>query len=154
MIEAVKMDIAHKDLGVGHPGRDLSMKDWDSLAIMDDLPDTLLIYHSNKVFVPKEQRKKMVDLLHMAHGKTESMVEKAKMRFFWPHMRKDIEKAAKACAACAICGPKQEYEPPVVDNEYILGMRPMDEIAVDYGTFGGKNFLIIADRGSSYAFCE
>ena len=82
------------------------------------------------------------------------MVEKARMRFFWPNMRKDILKVANACEACAICGPKQVFEPPVVDAEYIAGLRPMDKIAVDYGTFGGKNFLIIADRASSYAFCE
>ena len=30
----------------------------------------------------------------------------------------------------------------------------MDEIAVDYGVFGGKNFLVMADRASSYAICE
>jgi len=154
MIEAVKMDIAYDDLEEGHPGRELIMKDWHSLAIMDDLPDTLLIYHSNKVFIPKEERKNMLDILHTSHGKTASMIEKAKMRFFWPHMRKDIERTAKSCTACAICGPKQMFEPPVINAEQILGMLPMDEIAADYGVFGGKNFLIVADRASSYAFCQ
>ena len=33
-------------------------------------------------------------------------------------------------------------------------MRPMQEIAVDYAEYSGKNFLIMADRFSSCAFCE
>ena len=121
---------------------------------MDDLPNTLLIYDSNKVFIPKGKRNKMLELLHISHGKSESMIEKARDRFFWPHMREQIKDVAKNCEACAICGNKQVFEPPVIDAEHILGLRPMDEIAVDYGAFGGKNFLVLVDRASSYAICE
>ena len=154
MIEAVKMDVSYKELDVGHPGREVGKLDWDKLAIMDDLPNTLMIYNSNKVFIPKGKRNKMLELLHISHGKTESMISKARDRFFGPHMRKSIKDIANTCEACAICGNKQVFEPPVIDAEHIAGLRPMYEIAVDYGAFGGKNFLVLVDRASSYAICE
>ena len=121
---------------------------------MDELPNTLLIYNSNKVVIPKEERRRMMKVLHMSHGKAESTINKARDRFYWPHMRKDIENMLSTCEACAIHGNKQVFEPPIVDAEYIAGLRPMDEIAVDYGVYGGKNFLIMVDRASSNAVCE
>ena len=128
-----------------HPGKEFGKLDWDKLAIMDELPNTLLIYDSNKVVIPKEERRRMMKILHVTHCKAESMINKARDRFYWPHMRKDIENMLSTCEACAIHDKKQVFEPPVVDAEYIAGLRPMDKIAVDYGVYGGKNFLILAD---------
>ena len=119
MIEAVKMDVSYKDLDKEHPGKELGKLDWDQLAIMDELPNTLLIYDSNKVVIPKEERRKMMKILHVSHGKAESMINKARDRFYWPHMRKDIENMLSTCEACAIHGRKQVFEPPIIDAEYI-----------------------------------
>ena len=68
----------------------------------------------------------MMKVLHISHGKADSTIDKARLRFHWP----------------------------VIDAEHIAGLRPMDEVAVDYGVYGGKNYLIMLDRASSYAICE
>ena len=148
------MDVSYKDLDKEYPGKELGKHDWDKLAIMDELPNTLLIHDMNKVVIPKEERRRMMKILHVSHGKAESMINKARDRFYWPHMRKDIENILSTCEACAIHDRKQVFEPPIIDAEYIAGLCPMDEIAVDYGVFRGKNFLIMADRASSYVVCE
>ena len=45
-------------------------------------------------------------------------------------------------------------EPPVVNADHVALLKPMQEIAVDYAEYAGKNFLIMVDRFSSCAFCE
>ena len=60
----------------------------------------------------------------------------------------------ETCATCANRAPSKEMEPPVVNPDRVAIMRPMQEIAVDYAEYSGKNFLIMADRFSSCAFCE
>ena len=53
IIEAIKIRKEFKALPKDHPGREYHIV-WDHLAIIDDKPNPLLVYDSNKVVVPKK----------------------------------------------------------------------------------------------------
>ena len=119
IIDSIKVDTKYEELGKldnDHPSKDFGKLDCDKL---DDLPNTLIIYDSNKVVVPREERHRIMKLLHISHGKAESTISKARLRFYWPHMRKDITNMVATCKACAIHDKKQEFEPPVIDAKHI-----------------------------------
>ena len=61
IINAIKMDIKFEDLHKDHPGK-MFQKVWDNLAILDEKENTLLIYDSNKVVVPKAMRHSILKL--------------------------------------------------------------------------------------------
>ena len=45
-------------------------------------------------------------------------------------------------------------EPPLINAERIALLKPMEEVAVDYAVHAGKNFLVMVDRATSFAFVE
>ena len=46
IIGAIKMDTTYEELDRDHPGKDFGKLAWDKLAILDDQPNTLIIYDS------------------------------------------------------------------------------------------------------------
>ena len=134
--------------------RDSSRDDWSKLALLDHDEDTLLVYNCNRLVVPRSDRRRVLELLHIAHPQAETAVNTARDRYFWPHMRQDVLNMIKTCPTCANRAPSKQTEPPVVNADHVALMRPMQEITVDYAEYAGKNFLIMVDRFSSCAFCE
>ena len=92
--------------------------------------------------------------LYVSHGKSEATVNKARLRFHWPHMKVDITNLLAMCTPCAIHGKSHEFEPPMVNEGRLASLKHMDEVSVNYGIHGGKNYLIMVDRASGYVFCK
>ena len=81
IINAIKRDMVYKNLTKDHPGKHFGKLAWDQLAILDEEPNTLVIFVSNKVVIPKSERSAIMKTLHVSHGKAESTIVKAILRF-------------------------------------------------------------------------
>ena len=114
VIQAIREDMRYKPLkekeNNGHPGREYSA---------DDEPDTLLVYNSNRLVVPRPNRKRVLQLLHTAHPLSNTAIANARDRYFWPHLRQDVINMAETCATCANRAPSKEMEPAVVNPDRV-----------------------------------
>ena len=62
-----------------------------------------LTFVNDKIIVPTELRKKLLDTLHFEHARNTKMTAEAKI-FWWPSIDKDIEHKVKNCIACLASG--------------------------------------------------
>ena len=62
-----------------------------------------LTFLNDKIVVPTELRKKLLDTLHFGHAEITKMTAEAKI-FWWPNINKDIEEKNKNCIACLSSG--------------------------------------------------
>ena len=84
-----------------HPGQEFSKDEWARLSILEDQDDTLLIFDSNRILIPRSERRRILEELHTSHPQAETAVNMAKARYFWPHMRRDV------LNMCHMCGERK-----------------------------------------------
>ena len=65
-----------------HPGFELSSV-WSQLSVNEF---GLIILDGNRLFVPKGQRKTLLQFIHAAHCRTDKTKRRATELFFWPQM--------------------------------------------------------------------
>ena len=70
-----------------------------------------LHFLNDRIIVPTELRKKLLDTLHFGHKGTTKMTAEAKI-FWWPNINKDIEDKVKSCIACMSSGKNLKYQLP------------------------------------------
>ena len=70
-----------------------------------------LTFVNDKIIVPTELRKKLLDTLHFGHSGTTKMTVEGKI-FWWPNINKDIEDKVKSCVACLSSGKNLKYQIP------------------------------------------
>ena len=58
-----------------------------------------LMFNDDRIIVPADLRKKLLQTLHFGHAGNMKMTAEAKI-FWCPPIAKDIEKRAKQCVAC------------------------------------------------------
>ena len=106
-----------------------------------------LIFVENRIFVPHDMRKEILDLLHESHLGIEKSRNQAKEVLFWPGMSRDIESSVKDCPKCVEFSRNQQKEKmtphPVPD-------RPWQKVGVDLFLYGGNDYLCVVDYFSKY----
>ena len=70
-----------------------------------------LTFNDDRIVVPAELRKKLLDTLHFGRAGTTKMSAEAKI-FWWPNMQKEIEDKTKNCVACMSSGKNLKYQLP------------------------------------------
>ena len=70
-----------------------------------------LTFNDDRIVVPTELRKKLLDTLHFGHAGATKMTAEAKI-FWWPNMQKEIEDKTKNCVACMSSGKNLKYQLP------------------------------------------
>ena len=70
-----------------------------------------LHFLNDRIIVPTELRKTLLDTLHFGHAGTTTMTAEAKI-FWWPNINKDIEDKVKSCIACMSSGKNLKYQLP------------------------------------------
>lgn len=84
----------------------------------------------------------MLSRLHEAHQGVTRSQQRAQLTMFWPGMTVDIENYVRGCKHCQDRLPQHAPE-PLIQKERPL--RPYQEIAADFATYGGRQFLIVVD---------
>ena len=116
-----------------------------------------LYFLNDRIIVPTELRKKLLDTLHFGHAGTTKMTAEAKI-FWWPNINKDIEDKVKFCIACMSSGKNLKYQLPKNESGKLKSLTaPGQEIQIDFTgklhnkKLNGENQLLIAvDRFSKW----
>jgi hypothetical protein len=89
------------------------------------------------------------------HTNLDDALRKARLRFFWPFMARDIEHRVKRCLKCMKRGARLEKAP----MNTIITTYPLELLSIDYVTIEVKNqkqnVLVIMDHFTKFAsaFC-
>ena len=116
-----------------------------------------LHFLNDRIIVPTELRKKLLDTLHFGHAGTTKMTAEGKI-FWWPNINKDIEDKVKSCIACMSSGKNLKYQLPKNGSGNLKTLtEPGQEIQIDFTgklhnkKLNGENQLLIAvDRFSKW----
>ena len=75
-----------------------------------------LTFINDKINVPTELRKKLLNTLHFGHAGTTKMTAEAKI-FWWPNITEDIEEKVKNCVACLSSAERKPKFPIYVSRD-------------------------------------
>jgi hypothetical protein len=128
-VEALQSDVTLADLDPAHPAREYQNV-WDQLGLLDEEENTLMVMQGSRIIVPQGQWRRLLKLLHTPHCRTDKTIRTAKFAYYWLRMNTDIQNTCNSCASCATY------------------------VNLDYGVFGGKNYLIICDKLSGFIICR
>ena len=112
-----------------------------------------------QLLVPKAKQREVFQHLHehntAGHMGGRRTLERAKLAFFWPRMRENIEAMCRACSRCAARKPAQRTNRAPL-QQYLVG-EPLERIAIDIlgplpKTRRGNRFVVvIADYFTKWA---
>ena len=134
-----------KSLPQYHPGRELNSV-WSQLSV-NELG--LIILDNNRIFVPKKQRKELLELIHTAHCGTDKTKRRAKELYFWRGMASDVHLLVHKCEICRPFLPSQGRE-PLIPGTTATG--PMTDVGTDLFQIGHNHYLVMVDRYSNFPF--
>ena len=136
-----------KSLPKIHPGRQYS-NNWHELSVNDlgliELGDSRLV-------VPRGLRKELVKKLHAAHcGITKTQMH-ARSLYYWPRMNLEIKTEVENCEVCRYYLPSNSKQPFALAPP---GRSPMSQVGADLFKLNNKDYLVMVDRYSGFAFCN
>ena len=105
------------------------------------MDDDLIVYGC-RLLIPSTMRPQVLHELHASHQGAVRTKQRAKLIIYWPGINHDIDNIILSCKQCQDNLPSQCKEPIITKPR---PSRPFEEIAVDFGTHAGHNFLIIVD---------
>ena len=132
-----------------HHGAREFQKWWDSIEVLEDREDTILVMDGHRIIIPLSARKSILQLLHVPHMATSRTRKAASRRYFWVGMADEVKKMCEHCQSCRERGPSRPEEPlemPISKS----AMEPMEMLGLDIGQFAGNKYLICVDRYSGY----
>ena len=109
----------------------------DHLSIDDDL-----IVYGCRLLIPTSLRATLLSRLHDAHQGIARSQARARLTIYWPGIDQDIEAFVKGCRHCQDRLPSNVKEPMTSKQ---VPERPFQQIAADFASYGGKQFLVLVD---------
>ncbi|XP_054282050.1 uncharacterized protein K02A2.6-like [Macrosteles quadrilineatus] len=122
-----------------------SMRKWytfkDDLSIIEDL-----ICYKERIIIPFELRKDIINKLHDGHFGSTRTVLRAKQSVFWPGITTEIHNLIENCDTCA----KHQNQKSEKMIQSDTPDYPWQRIAVDYFDFVKGKYLAVVDYYSRY----
>ena len=83
--------------------------EWSRLDVMDDADIVQLSekHGVTKIYPPKEYRSHIIDSLHSGGRKSDSMLLRALLHYYWPGMRQAIRDHVSNCRSCFTLQPSK-----------------------------------------------
>ena len=116
----------------------------DKLTIKEGV---LLI--GNRVCIPSELHDMTLYDLHNSHQGIEKITHIARANVYWPGIDTDIADYVRKCTICAKHKASQTVQPML---PWDIPDGPWQELAADYFTHKGKDYLLIVDTFSKHPF--
>ena len=104
--------------------------------------DDGFIVYGCRLLIPASMRQKVLANLHESHQGAVRTKERARLSLYWPGIDNDIDNVVLSCKKCQDRLPSNCKEPIMSKPK---PSRPFQEIAVDFGSYGGQQFLIMVD---------
>ena len=105
-----------------------------------------LLMRSNRIVIPNEQRREILDKIHAGHQGIDKCRKRAKLSVWWPGLSQQIETLVHNCPECS----RERLQPkePLIPTE--LPKLPWDKVATDLFVWKGNNYLLVVDYLSRY----
>ena len=100
------------------------------------------IVYRCRLLIPASTRQKVLANLHESHQGAVRTKERTRLSLYWPGIDNDIDNVILSCKKCQDHLPSNCKEPILSKPK---PSRPFQEIAVDFGSYGGQQFLIMVD---------
>ena len=107
------------------------------LSVDDDL-----VVYGCRLVIPPALRKQVLSELHASHQGRLRTKQRAKLIVYWPGMDNEIDNVILGCKMCQDNLPSHPPEPIIQKPR---PTRPFQEIAVDYCSYAGRDFLVLVD---------
>ena len=146
VVDALLSGMSPMTLPPDHPARALKAH-WDDLSIQDDV---LIIFKSDKIFVPQKMRKTILDKLHTSHSGISKSKTLARQFYFWPGLSKEIEHLISNCEVCQLHRPSLSE----ATQSYQEATAPFQAVSLDLFEYGGADYLVMVDRFSFYIWVK
>ena len=104
--------------------------------------DNNLIVHGCRLLIPTNMRKQVLTQLHESHQGMVRTKQRARLTVYWPGIDNDIDSAVLGCRQCQEHLPSNHKEPLIHKN---TPSRPFQEVAADFCSHAGQNYLILVD---------
>lgn len=108
--------------------------------------DTAVLYNG-RIIIPRNLRAEILEILHSGHQGVTGMQARARESIYWPGMDTDISNRRYSCNICDRIAPSLPNAPPapLPRPEY-----PFQQVASDYFSLEGRNYLVMVDRYSNW----
>ena len=114
----------------------------DELSVSENI-----IFRGQKIVIPRELRKEMLEILHTGHMGVEKCLSRAKDVMFWPKMTSDVIDHVLTCDICLKHRNSNTKEPL---KYHQIPELPWQVIGIDLMTFDNDDYLITVDYFSRY----
>ena len=105
---------------------------------VDDGP----VVYGCQLAIPHRMRRQVLTQLHESQQGLVRTKQRAGLTVYWPGMDSDIDDVILACTLCQRHLSSHSPE-PIISKPHPC--RPFQEIAVDFCTYAGRDFLIVVD---------
>ena len=106
-----------------------------------------LILFNQRIVIPKDQRKEILQTLHSSHQGMVKTKRRARMTVYWPAINSDIENITESCWKCQENQPSNRKEPMITEP---APTRVFEQVSIDYFFTGGSAFLVYVDKLSNW----
>ncbi|KAI0982745.1 hypothetical protein GJ496_000607 [Pomphorhynchus laevis] len=106
------------------------------------------LFYRDRLVIPKDLRRKVLDMLRISHQGMEKMKSLARTVVFWPGINSDIEKVSKDCTEC-----RENLNRPAkaLVHQWIVPSKHWKRIHIDHAiNFLGRNWLVMIVAFSRY----
>nr|XP_040573884.1 uncharacterized protein K02A2.6-like [Lepeophtheirus salmonis] len=105
-----------------------------------------LIMYKERIIIPVELRREILDKLHDGHLGIVKTKMRAKSSVFWPGIGSQIEQLIDSCSKCSEYGMTKKM--PLIRSKWPLG--PWKMVATDLFTYDQKYYVIVVDYYSRF----
>ena len=109
----------------------------DKLSVDDGL-----VVYGCRLVIPSALRKEVLSELHASHQGRLRTKQRAKLIVYWPGLDNEIDNLILGCTMCQDSLPSNPPEPIIQKPR---PTRPFQEIAVDFCSYAGRDFLVLVD---------
>ena len=106
-----------------------------------------LTLKSDRILIPKQLRRQVLDVIHLAHRGEMKCIFLAREAVFWPGINNDIREMVKGCDTCNKHRPAQA-KLPILQPE--LPTRLWEKVGTDLFEFNSSKYLMRVDYFSRF----
>ena len=106
-----------------------------------------LILFGTRLVIPKKNRREILSKLHTAHQGIERTKSRARHTVYWPSLNNDLTNLITSCEKCQ--QNKSSNQQETLKSEPSPS-RPFKEVSADFFRYGGKDYLVYADKFSGW----